>query len=151
MEKPPLSAAPLAGLFLILTLFAYVAVPTPQGLTVDIAACVERGDDVLMRYAVLIIQSDGSVRINYDPIARSDLARRLKQIFGTRKGKGIYLWADRDVPFQSVAEVIDIAKTQMDYVAIITPSLRNGTGCRLIIPRAEMPERPVIDLGIKMD
>ncbi len=49
------------------------------------------------------------VTINQEPVARELLRERLFAIYKTRAERVLFLKADKDLPFQDVAEVIDIA------------------------------------------
>ena len=77
---------------------------------------------------------NGSVRLNReDDIQVNALANRLHEIFADTAERVLFLKADPKVPFQSVAEVIDIAQRQVDYVAILTPAVENEPGFCLAI------------------
>src|SRR5579871_2938844 len=50
------------------------------------------------------------VKINQDDVSWNDLGNRLTEIFKTRAERVMFVKADDDVPFQEVAQVIDVAK-----------------------------------------
>src|SRR5437773_5874018 len=61
------------------------------------------------RVVVIQLSTDGSVKINVDPVKRAELGAKLDDIFRTRAVRLAYVTAESDVPFSEVAGVIDIA------------------------------------------
>jgi biopolymer transport protein ExbD/biopolymer transport protein TolR len=59
---------------------------------------------------VLSIDSDLSLRINQEPVALRNLGTRLFQILSARADRRMFLHATTDLPFGTVARIIDIAK-----------------------------------------
>jgi biopolymer transport protein ExbD len=59
---------------------------------------------------VLSIQQDLSLQINQEPVALKNLGSRLFQIFSARPDKRMFLHAATELPFGTVARIIDIAK-----------------------------------------
>lgn len=143
MPKQVLLAAPLTGLFLILTVVAVLSSATPQGLTVEMVYWGDCDlDKVVDRSIVLHVKADGSVALNLTTVPISDLGGRLNKIYRTRGEKVIFVKADENVPFQSVAEVISVARKHVDYVALITPSLDHEwqeRSCHLTYPTIHRP------------
>ena len=123
--------------------FAVLAVPTlasvvmmfmtiepyvrPMGLPVALVRepCEYRPDSLIM----LRLANDGKVFINHEQEDWNDLAGRLAAIYRPRANRELYLYAEDGVPFQTVAEAIDIARNSpaagpdsMDIrVMLITP------------------------------
>ncbi len=88
------------------------------------------------RDIIVQVLSSGRVRISdREAVDRRSLARRLAQIFETRDYRVAYMVAKPEVSWGEVLVVIQIAATQVDYVAILTPAvstdlerrMRNGT------------------------
>jgi biopolymer transport protein ExbD len=119
-------AAPFAALLFGLTTFmASCSHPTPTGLAVRIAGLGRCGD---VRDVVLAVLPAGVLRLNGENQKRGELGHRLQDIFRTRAYRYVFVTGDPNVSFGEVAEVIDIASTQVDFVAILTPSvLRKAT------------------------
>jgi hypothetical protein len=61
--------------------------------------------------------------LNYENLSRQELGQRLREIFETRVYRYVFVTADLGVPFGEVVDVIDTAKEEADYVAIVTPQL----------------------------
>ena len=59
---------------------------------------------------VLEINKDGSYAINKEPVAKANLATRLKQIYDPRPEKVIFVKGDPTVKFQQVIEAMDVAR-----------------------------------------
>lgn len=65
----------------------------------------------LNRTVVLRISSRGELSLNYEAVDLGTLAGRLAMIYSTRPAERVlYLLADDDVPFQQVADVIEIVQ-----------------------------------------
>ena len=85
----------------------------PVGLRVGIPTA--RCDNALLqplpnRLLVLQIKNSGEAFINMERIDWKNLRRVLGDIYGARQQRVLYLFAEDEVPFQTVAEAIDIAK-----------------------------------------
>ena len=106
--------------------FALVAVPTlalsiagfmtfasfntARGLQVGLAPDRCKYDPLEDRVIVLHITEAGKLLINTEDVDWNTLAGRLSMIYSTRAQKTIYLLSDDGVPFQTVADAIDIVK-----------------------------------------
>ncbi len=119
-------AAPFAALLFGLTTFmASCSHTATTGLAVRIAGLGRCGD---VRDVVLAVLPAGVLRLNGENQKRDDLGHRLQDIFRTRAYRYVFVTGDPNVSFGEVAEVIDIASSQVDFVAILTPSvLRKAT------------------------
>lgn len=87
------------------------------------------------RIVILRAQRDGTYRINVEEVTLGDLAGRLEMIFRVRAERVGFVTADADVPFSRVAELIDVAATQVDKIALL-PSLEmlSRSGKRPLCP-----------------
>jgi biopolymer transport protein ExbD len=81
----------------------------PTGLDVELASANCRYDAV-DRLIVLRVTGAGKVFINEEQEDWNGLAGRLSEIYSTRVYRTLYLFADDGVPFQTVADAIDIAE-----------------------------------------
>jgi len=88
--------------------------PAPRGLFVALPSrnCDgwRHGTDVPDRIIVLRISNKGEVFLNSEAEDWQGIRQRLFDIYRLRKNRAIYLQAEDDVPFQIVANAIDIAK-----------------------------------------
>jgi hypothetical protein len=77
----------------------------PIRVASDTCFCGDLGDQVIFLHI-----STGRLSINSQEVDRRSLAGRLAEIYRTRAEKVLYLSADDDVPFQVVADVVDIVQ-----------------------------------------
>lgn len=113
------SRAVLPAAILGLTTFALGCSHTSTGLVVRIAGTGRCNSD--FRDVILEVLPGGNLRLNSENQKRDELAHRLEDIFRTRYYRYLFVEGDPNVPFGEVAEVIDIASKQVDFVAILTP------------------------------
>lgn len=128
----PLIAAPSLAILVGVVFMEYSSYETPTGLYVDMrpgALHCEYGED---RLIVLHMTDAGEVFLNQEQGEWNSLAGRLSEIYSPRLHRTLYLLADDGVPFQHVADAIDIAKNAP--VAGTSSSL--DITVRLITPRA---------------
>ena len=68
-----------------------------------------------------------ALKINQDDVTWENLEGRLNDIFKTRAEKVMFVKADTDLPFNDVAQVIDIAHSAgVDKVGLITAKIEAG-------------------------
>ena len=76
---------------------------------------------------VVSIESDGSYRINQDPVGMGQLGSRLFDIFSARANKNMFVQAESNLPFGDIVRVIDIAKgAGVGDVGLMTKSVLNA-------------------------
>src|SRR5258705_1734775 len=80
------------------------------GFNVQVAAntCACSAD--APRIVVLHIYSREGLAINSESVPHCQLAGRLREIYGTRAERVLYLFPENDIPSQRIAEVIDVVK-----------------------------------------
>jgi len=117
----PLNSTPLAGLFLALTPFMFVCRGPSTGLPVLTAQQVECGQDDRRTVVIQVLQS-GKIKLNIEDSDRVRLGGRLHEIFKTRAEQVVFITADSQLPFQDVAQIIDIATKHVANVALVSPT-----------------------------
>jgi biopolymer transport protein TolR len=123
----------------LLVLDYYSRNPDIYGLPVYIAVPPKSCGDG--RTFVVQVHHGGSLNLNNETVERGGLEDRLKEVFATRAERLLFVKGDPDVDFGEIAQIIDIARAQADYVALITPSIekeireRPFCCCLTIIPR----------------
>ena len=66
-------------------------------------------------------------KINQDTVAFQELPARLTQIYAVREQKVMFVKGDPELNFQSVAQIVDIAKSVgVDHIGLITPKIEAG-------------------------
>lgn len=109
-EVPPFGLIAALGLALLVPGFmSFGSFGSPKGFGVEIGS-PDCESDVLNRSIVLHITNAGEVFLNTDRQDWTTLAGRLSEIYSTRVQHTLYLFADDGVPFQKVADAIEIVR-----------------------------------------
>jgi biopolymer transport protein ExbD len=139
----PLIGGPILAVLAALVFMEYSSYHIPTGLWVrtTLGTCES---DVGDRLIVVHLTDAGKVFLNQDKVDLDSLIDRLPGIYRLRLHRTLYLVADDEVPFQLVADTVNIAKnsmvpgtsTPLDItVQWITPKLMNAS-CSVVIRSA---------------
>jgi biopolymer transport protein ExbD len=109
--RPQINVTPMIDILLVLIIIFMVMPHKSKGLDAQVPqpssdsrpAAVE--EDI-----VLTVEGGGSVRVNQDAIAMDQLGPRLLAIFKTTARPVVFIRGKKDLAFEEVAQVIDIAK-----------------------------------------
>jgi biopolymer transport protein TolR len=105
-----INVTPLVDVMLVLLIIFMITAPMlHQGIEValpqaEAEAMQLKIDDPI----VLSINRDGIVYIQEEPVHPTQLIERLLPLVRARQGETVFLKGDRDVPYGSVVEVLDI-------------------------------------------
>jgi len=136
----------------LLILLLVVAAREPShGLRVHIAyQDKDCGDG---RTVVARVLGNGKVRLfgwpRDEDLGRSEFADRIRVIYSTRSERLLFLMADPNLPFQSVAEIIDTVEKLVDWVAILTPRVEPGP-CLSIHVQPTFTDYNYVETPVKM-
>lgn len=131
-EVPPFGLIAALGLALLVPGFmSFGSFRSPKGFGVEIAS-PDCESDVLNRSIVLHITNAGEVFLNTDRQDWTTLASRLSEIYSTRVQRTLYLLADNGVPFQKVADAIEIVRN----TPVTVGSRSSDITVRLTTPKA---------------
>jgi biopolymer transport protein ExbD len=115
----------------------YFAPREPTGLEVGLVPdrCVYEGDD---RLIVLRLSDAGELSINQTQEDWNSLPEVLSKIYGSRVHRTLYLLAEDGVPFQTVADALDIVENVNvePHQAVRTGADKLDITVRLITPKA---------------
>jgi hypothetical protein len=78
-------------------------------------------------------------KINVEDVSIDELAGRLEAIFRTRAERVVFITAAADVPFGRVTQLIDVAATQVDRIALLPKPLEyfsrlHNLRCPALVP-----------------
>ena len=130
-----INVTPMIDVLLVLLIIFMVITPrTPKGLDAlvpqppkDKTQVVTPNDRTVV---VQVLKGPGdkaALKINQDDVTWENLEGRLNDIFKTRAEKVMFVKADTELPFNDVAQVIDVAHAAgVDKVGLITAKIEAG-------------------------
>lgn len=78
------------------------------------------------RTIVMTVHRGAAVNLNSEVWEHGRLEDRLREVYRTRAERLLFVRGDSDVDVVEVAQAIDIARTQIEYVVLLTPSIEKG-------------------------
>lgn len=114
-EAPPtapnheINVTPMLDVLLVLLIIFMAAIPSMRAIDVQLPDR-ERTAASPGPAIVLELGADGSARINQSPVARGELAGRLRAIYAARPEKVLFVKADRRLRYDAVVDAMDVAR-----------------------------------------
>ncbi len=122
MVLSEINVTPLVDVMLVLLIIFMVTAPMmQQGLEVQLPETANSGVPTSDEPFILVIKKDGTLFAGEARIGMDSLGSKLKAIFSTRKDKQIYIQADRQVDYGTVAEAMgEIRAAGIYQIGMIT-------------------------------
>jgi biopolymer transport protein ExbD len=120
-------------LLVLLIIFMVITPLTPKGLDALVPQPPKDKNQPQNNERTVVVQiikgagGRAELKINQDDVTWETLETRLSDIFKTRAEKIMFVKADDDLPFDNVAQVIDVAHAAgVDKVGLITAKIEAG-------------------------
>jgi biopolymer transport protein TolR len=108
---PQMNVTPMIDVLLVLIIIFMVMPHKAKGLDAQIPQpSSDSRPQAVEEDIVLTVQGDGNVRINQNAVALDQLEPRLLAIFKTTARPIVFIRGKKDLAFEEVAQVIDLAK-----------------------------------------
>ena len=120
-KEAQMNATPLIDVLLVLLIIFLVVSPTKNVGLKALLPQESTGASAPSELTVILqVTADDSYRLNQKTIARSDLSRRLREVFAIRARKVLFVKAEAGMEFVRVARAIDIAKSSgVDHIGLL--------------------------------
>jgi len=121
-RKAEMNVTPMIDILLVLIIIFLLVTPTMStGLHAHIPQNPDDKSAPPMDDIVISVLGNGTVRINQETVTLGDLQGRLKEIFKNAANHVIFVRCPKDLEYDYVANVIDLAKgAGLDRVALMT-------------------------------
>jgi len=108
---PQMNVTPMIDILLVLIIIFMVMPHKSKGLDAQVPQpSSDSQPQRIEEDIVLTVEGGGSVRVNQDPVAMDQLGTRLLAIFKTTARPVVFIRGKKDLAFEEVAQVIDVAK-----------------------------------------
>jgi biopolymer transport protein ExbD len=112
-HRADINVTPMIDVLLVLIIIFLVITPTNErGLHALLPQQSDKPlpDNMASRDLVVSVAKNGVIHVNQEAVAFADLPNRLASLFITAHGAHFFIRGERDLAFEEVAKVIDMAR-----------------------------------------
>jgi biopolymer transport protein TolR len=122
MVMSEINVTPFVDVMLVLLIIFMVTAPMmQQGIDVNLPKTASTGLSLNENPFVIIIHTDGKIKISDIDVPLTELRSKLQAIFENKKNKQVYIQADRKVDYGHVAEAMaEIRQAGIFNISLIT-------------------------------
>jgi biopolymer transport protein TolR len=120
-----MNMVPFIDVMLVLLIIAMVTTPfLEQGVNVELPVASGqnlRKQEVVETPVVLFVSRDKNLRLGDKPVTRADLPKQLVEKFKGRGTRELFVRADKEVPYGTVAEIMALVQAAgIERVGLVT-------------------------------
>jgi len=120
-----MNMVPFIDVMLVLLIISMVTTPfLEQGVNVELPVAAGQNlqkQEVVEAPVVLFVARDKNLRLGDTPVPRADLAKKLVEKFKGRSTRELFVRADKDVPYGTVAEIMALVQAAgIERVGLVT-------------------------------
>jgi biopolymer transport protein ExbD len=120
--KSDINVTPLVDVMLVLLVIFMVVTPLlRQQLPVELPLAAHSREAQESSQVTLVAAADGAILLDGHPIAAEALEGQLRNLYGARADKTLFLEADRNLPYSRVVDILDTCRTAgVERIGVVT-------------------------------
>jgi len=120
--RAEINVTPMIDVLLVLLIIFMVIAPHSIGLRARAPQPAPDNAAPDPGVVVITVNGGGAIHVNEEAVAAGDVTARLTDLVRTRGNVTLFVRADRDITFEPVARLIDVARgVGLDRVALMRP------------------------------